>query len=182
MFQRRLQYPEIGDHVEVAWRGKFRLDVNDIYQGLAWWISKVVEVEHANNKYKIHYPGWDSRWDEWVVRSRLRWTVEHDKTTVLKVGDRVELWCCGQSVPGAWLDTTIRKVKRNQYGVLRSQLSSSVIWVPRDRIRPMRRRRQQASDTSSNTEQVEGGLFGNCLPLTVPTLTLGSESYRCCIM
>ena len=30
-------------------------------------------------KYKIRYPGWESRWDEWVPRSRLRWAVERNR-------------------------------------------------------------------------------------------------------
>ena len=27
-----------------------------------------------SSRYKIHYPGWISRWDEWVDRKRLRWS------------------------------------------------------------------------------------------------------------
>lgn len=35
-FKIRLADPQIGDKVEVAWRGKFRLEALDVYQGLAW--------------------------------------------------------------------------------------------------------------------------------------------------
>jgi hypothetical protein len=55
-FQQRLQCPQVGDHVEVAWRGKFRLDSQDVYQGLAWWVAQVVGVQ-GDDKYKIRYPG-----------------------------------------------------------------------------------------------------------------------------
>ena len=35
-FKSRLSDPHIGDKVEVAWRGKFRLEASEVYQGLAW--------------------------------------------------------------------------------------------------------------------------------------------------
>ncbi len=33
-FQLRLNDPEIGDKIEVAWKGKFRLETQDVYQGI----------------------------------------------------------------------------------------------------------------------------------------------------
>jgi hypothetical protein len=33
IFQQRLADPQLGDKVEVAWRGKFRLEAMDVYQG-----------------------------------------------------------------------------------------------------------------------------------------------------
>tara|TARA_B110000090_G_scaffold192162_1_gene225334 strand:- start:158 stop:352 length:195 start_codon:yes stop_codon:yes gene_type:complete len=50
----------------VAWRGKFRLEAMDVYQGLAWWVAEIVDKHTEQGKYKIRYPGWESRWDEWV--------------------------------------------------------------------------------------------------------------------
>jgi hypothetical protein len=41
--QERLLDPHVGDLVEVAWKGKFRLESLDIYQGLAWWSAIVVD-------------------------------------------------------------------------------------------------------------------------------------------
>lgn len=55
-------------------------------------------------KYKIRYPGWESRWDEWVSRKRFRWLVERNKIERIDLDDLVELWCCGSNVPGAWLE------------------------------------------------------------------------------
>jgi len=81
LYYRRLLDPWVGDLVEVAWRGKFRLEAMDVYQGLAWWEAVVVDKEEASDstdgadsgaraagggehdgfrlaaRYKIHYPG-----------------------------------------------------------------------------------------------------------------------------
>jgi len=40
-------------------------------------------------RYKIHYPGWISRWDEWVDRSRLRWSWHTNNEAAIKTGDEV---------------------------------------------------------------------------------------------
>lgn len=61
-FRNRLADPELGDKVEVAWRGKFRLEALDVYQGLAWWVAEIVDKHTSQGKYKIRYPGWESRW------------------------------------------------------------------------------------------------------------------------
>ena len=60
-FRSRLADPQLGDKVEVAWRGKFRLEALDVYQGLAWWVAEVVDKHTSQGKYKIRYPGWESR-------------------------------------------------------------------------------------------------------------------------
>ena len=99
-YRKRLNDPHIGDKIEVAWRGKFRLETQDVYQGLAWWVAEVVDKHSDVGRYKIRYPGWDSRWDEWVPRSRLRWRVSRNHIESIRVGDVVELWFCGASVPG----------------------------------------------------------------------------------
>lgn len=52
----------MGDLVEVAWKGKFRLESLDIYQGLAWWSAVVVDKRQDGSRYKIHYPGWVGGW------------------------------------------------------------------------------------------------------------------------
>lgn len=137
-FHRRLIDPCIGDKVEVAWRGKFRLETQDVYQGLAWWVAEVVDKHPSHGRYKIRYPGWESRWDEWVPRSRLRWKVNSNVVVSIKVGDVVELWCWGASVPGAWLESRIRKIRGGRY-CLGRVISSGYLWVERDRIRLVRR-------------------------------------------
>lgn len=63
-------------------------------------------------RYKIHYPGWVSRWDEWVVRERLRWSWQTSSdSAIIKINDPVEIWCSGNNVPGAWLEAKVRRVR-----------------------------------------------------------------------
>lgn len=137
-FQQRLKDPHIGDKVEVAWRGKFRLETQDVYQGLAWWVAEVVDKNRSQDRYKIHYPGWESRWDEWVTRARLRWMVATNTLVTIQVSDIVELWCCGLNVPGAWLECKVKKVRNGRY-CLGRVLSSGYLWVDRDRLRLVRK-------------------------------------------
>ena len=89
-FRDRLMDPEIGDKVEVAWKGKFRLESTDVYQGLAWWVAEIVDKHSSQAKYKIRYPGWESRWDEWISRGRFRWLVDGDMTSSIHDGDEVD--------------------------------------------------------------------------------------------
>jgi len=90
-FKIRLSDPQIGDKIEVAWKGKFRLEASEIYRGSAWWIAEVVERNEAQRTYKVRYPGWDARWDEVVHRNRLRWAVESNIVARVRVGDAVEV-------------------------------------------------------------------------------------------
>lgn len=137
-FRDRLIDPHLGDKVEVSWKGKFRLETQDVYQGVAWWVAEVVDKHRSQERYKIHYPGWESRWDEWVPRSRLRWSVQPNRLVTIYAGDIVELWCCGQNVPGAWLECKVKKVRGRRY-CLGKVLSSGYLWVDRDRLRLVRR-------------------------------------------
>lgn len=137
-FQRRMADPQVGDKVEVAWRGKFRLETTEVYQGLAWWVAEIVDKHPEQGRYKIRYPGWDSRWDEWVPRARLRWKVAANTLVSIQAGDVVELWCCGANVPGAWLESKVKRVRNGRYCLGRI-LTSGYVWVERERIRLVRR-------------------------------------------
>lgn len=133
-FKVRLDDPQIGDTIEVSWRGKFRLETEDVYQGLAWWVALVVDKHEK--RYKIRYPGWEARWDEWVPRQRLRWKVTDNTIVKINVNDIVELWCCGANVPGAWLESKVKRVRNGRYCI--GGLSSGHLWVDRDRLRLVR--------------------------------------------
>jgi len=164
-FHQRIIDPLIGDEVEVSWKGKFRLDAQDVYDGQAWWAATIVDKQpisdstHScatpNNeadadafgnsspdltsaacvfKYKIHYPGWDARWDEWVRRERLRWAQKHNPAEKICVNDYVEVWCTGASVPGAWLEAQVKQIKEAEYFVGK-MLSSGPLWVNKNRVR-----------------------------------------------
>lgn len=137
-FRDRLSDPHLGDKVEVSWKGKFRLENQEVYQGVAWWVAEIVDKHRSQERYKIHYPGWESRWDEWVPRSRLRWSVQPNTLVTIYAGDIVELWCCGQNVPGAWLECKVKKIRGRRY-CLGKVLSSGYLWVDRERLRLVRR-------------------------------------------
>ncbi|CAN0407400.1 unnamed protein product, partial [Discosporangium mesarthrocarpum] len=133
-YLRRLKDPQVGDRVEVAWRGKFRLESLEVFNGMAWWIAQVVEKDGGGH-YKVHYPGWEFRWDEWVPRSRLRWG--NNSPSPAK-GDAVEMWCGGINVPGAWLEATVQAVHNNRL-YLGEILTSGHFWVDADRVRIVKR-------------------------------------------
>lgn len=157
-YHQRLADPQIGDKVEVAWKGKFRLETQDVYQGLAWWVAEVVDKHRGQGKYKIRYPGWESRWDEWVPRNRLRWMVAPNVIEQIEVGDVVELWCCGVNVPGAWLESKVKKIRNNRY-CLGKVLASGSLWVERDRLRLVRKADDDGFESRFSLESRRNGRF-----------------------
>ncbi len=46
-----------GDRVQVNWKG-------------TWYAASIVAV--GEGRYRVHYEGWDSSWDEWVEPERIR--------------------------------------------------------------------------------------------------------------
>lgn len=89
-----------------------------------------VRLSHASGK--VHYPGWEARWDEWVPRERLRWGSERRATALKGIspgeGDSVEMWCEGVHVPGAWLEAVVHGVKHGRLylGEVRSWLTTEL--------------------------------------------------------
>lgn len=181
-FRHRLADPHVGDKVEVAWRGKFRLETQDVYQGLAWWVAEIVEKNSDQARYKIRYPGWESRWDEWVPRSRLRWTVQRNVLVGIGVGDIVELWCCGANVPGAWLEAKVKRVKSGRFCIGRV-LSSGYLWVERDRLRLVRRASQSIASSGSLPGQGKSvaAKILSCL-MGKPFASNNDDGIKCSIM
>ena len=68
-----------------------------------------------------------------------------------------QLWCCGNNVPGVWLESTVCRIKRGNYLVLRTQGAGSV-WVGRDRIRPRRRKAPTDVGPTGTTDMSFGEL------------------------
>jgi len=156
LFQIRLRSPEVGDRVEVAWRGKFRLEENEVYQGLAWWVAEVVDVHAELDRYKIRYLGWDTQWDDWIPRDRLRWAVESNVVQKIRPGDYVELWCVGSNVPGAWLETKVKKVSKGGRYFLDQEVLSAQgnVWVRRDRLRLVKRGRRKTTKAEKELQRI----------------------------
>ncbi|MCS6795346.1 MAG: agenet domain-containing protein [Raineya sp.] len=50
---------KVGDKVEILWNG-------------SWYKGSIISAKNAEGKYKIHYDGYDSNWDEFVEPKRLR--------------------------------------------------------------------------------------------------------------
>lgn len=48
-----------GQGVEINWGNK-------------WWKGRILAVDEAIGKYRVHYDGWADNWDEWVTPDRLR--------------------------------------------------------------------------------------------------------------
>jgi len=182
-FKARLADPQIGDKVEVAWRGKFRLEAMDVYQGLAWWVAEVVDKHPSQGKYKIRYPGWESRWDEWVTRSRLRWAVDSNALCQIQSGAVVELWCCGANVPGAWLESRVKKVRGGRYCINRV-LTTGPLWVERDRLRLVKR--PSDIDNARHGSPMRGNTLLSLLPesFSMRISSIGSHngSTNCVVM
>ncbi|KAG5192614.1 hypothetical protein JKP88DRAFT_173095 [Tribonema minus] len=141
-FARRLLHPQVGDRVEVAWRGKFRLESLEVFSGLAWWLADVVARSDDCRRYKVHYPGWEPRWDEWVSRERLRWGNDARAARLLghpvEVGDTVEVWCGGVHVPGAWLEGRVSCI-RSDRAYLGDMLAAGTFSIPLARCRLVRK-------------------------------------------
>lgn len=177
-FKARFEDPHVGDKVEVAWRGKFRLEASDVYQGLAWWIAEIVDKHTVQGKYKISYPGWDERWDEWVPRHRLRWAVEKNTVVQIFPHDSVEIWCCGATVPGAWLDSRVTQVRDGQFCV-GNVLSTGDLWVSRERLRVVKHARNYDENgepnRAGNRSDDIGGENNASITLLGRTLTLSSR-------
>lgn len=114
-------------------------------------------------RYKVHYLNWDSRWDEWVSRDQLRWPVQEGKTCSIAPGDDVEVWCSGNTVPGAWLRAVVDRVEDELFCV-GNVASSGHLWVSRDRVRLVHR--------SVDTEQphVKRSRVPSCLAAPVQKL------------
>ena len=163
--------------MEVAWKGKFRLESADIYQGSAWWVAQIVDKHSSQQKYKIKYPGWDNRWDEWVPRCRLRWAVDKNVVEQICVEEPVEIWCCGATVPGAWLVSHVTEVRGDQYCVGNVLASGEGLWVTRSRMRPAKREtkapRSEIGDLDGPERaglprDAEASFGGSLMLLTIP--------------
>ena len=136
----RLQYPCINDDIEIAWRGKFRLDGLDVYRGLAWWRAKIVDRHVSQEKYKVHYDGWDSRWDEWVPRTRVRWSFDpktacDGSAKFIKRDEVIEVWCQGNLVPGAWLEARVKRIRGTRLQLDKVQMNELPLWVDQHLVR-----------------------------------------------
>ena len=141
MYQIRFADPIIGDKIQAAWNGKFRLNAMEMLRGQAYWPAEIIDKDPQQG-YKIRYTGWDAeRWDQWVLRETIRWPVDFNSVEKIRVGDVVEIWCHGKTVPGAWLCAIVSEfdVDLNLYRFDDLQMSGDPLFVRRDFIRKVHR-------------------------------------------
>ena len=160
-YSHRLQHPFLNDAVEIAWRGKFRLEGLDVYRGLAWWRAKIVDRHVAQDKYKVHYDGWDSRWDEWVPRSRVRWPFNFKTTCdgslkIIKRDEVIEVWCQGNHVPGAWLEARVKRIRGTRLQLDKVQMNELPLWVDQHLVRVLKDSYDQEGKTRNVEDILEG--------------------------
>ncbi|MDX1386875.1 MAG: agenet domain-containing protein [bacterium] len=114
---------KVGDHAQVLWGGK-------------WWSARVIAVNNAGNKCKIHYKGYGSKWDEWVGANRIRISGKSTPS-----GSAPGTYAAGQRVKilwgSKWWNGRILKKKGNKYYISYDGYSSKWNeWVGKSRLRP----------------------------------------------
>lgn len=89
---------------------------------------QLAQTRNTLKRYRIHYPGWDSNWDEWVSRDRLRWPVDSSYlSTRFRVRQVVEVWCTGTHVKGAWLQARVKQVRLHRSAIVITCSSCSLL-------------------------------------------------------
>lgn len=66
LMRSRILSPLLGDLLEVLWRGKFRLDDVETYNGCGWWKAEVRSGPDDEGNYAVQYVGWGNKWEEKV--------------------------------------------------------------------------------------------------------------------
>jgi hypothetical protein len=124
---------KVADKIEVAWNG-------------AWYPAIVLEMKE--NKFKIHYDGYDNSWDEWVDQSRIR-AVGATQTS----GDQTHK----RGDPIGKLQTRLKWIKED----LAAPSSSTIMYGP-DKIKEAKelmqsiKQEKPSLDVSTYEKELEG--------------------------
>lgn len=106
-------------------------DVVDAQDKLGkWYASEILDWDAKQERYRIHFYGWDSKWDEWVEAARVRALVKPK----LNVGQQYEV----QWQDKRWyLGTIVRAVDDWFYFVhYAGESGQDDEWVTPERTRP----------------------------------------------
>ena len=133
------------------------------------------------DKYKVHYEGWEDRWDEWVCRSRIRWPFHHTTScngasTIINRDDVVEVWCQGRIVPGAWLEARVKRIRGARLQLDKIQMNELPLWVNQHQVRVLVR----PFDQEDNDRIVEEILDGE--QMVTVTHTTSDVAMNCGIL
>lgn len=94
-----------------------------------WYVSQILAVK--DGKYRVHYCGWEDKWDEWVGPDKLR-PIERQQ---LRVGELYEIeWRKGQ-----WFLATVTKAEDDTFYFVHyeGEEGDDDEWVTSDRARPV---------------------------------------------
>lgn len=126
--------PEEEPFDEEAWRAGLklddRLDAQD--SDRKWFESIVVEVNEADDKLKIHFRGWASKWDSWFKRSSVKLQPRFTKVKDFRdfrVNDKIEY-----KHHRRWFEATVTEVKADRTEVKLKSKTAGVAgeWVEWD--------------------------------------------------
>ena len=93
-----------------------------------WYVSQILAVK--DGKYRVHYLGWDPKWDEWVGPEKLRAIAR----TKLKIGERYEVeWRKDQ-----WFLATVTKAEADTFYFVHyeGEDGDDDEWVTANKTRP----------------------------------------------
>lgn len=107
----------VGDSAKVLWKG-------------TWYPARVTKVNEDQTKCFIHYDGYGTEWDEWVMEGRIQ--VAGRMEPRYKVGDDVQvLW------KGKWWPASVIGLGEGRWKIHYDGYEASWDeWVGRDRMKP----------------------------------------------
>jgi hypothetical protein len=94
-----------------------------------WYGARVVEAR--GGRWKVHFPGWDAKWDDWVDAQGIR-PIARGK---LEVGRRVEV----ERTAGEWREATVMHVLEDYFWYVHyaGEAGDEDEWITADRARPL---------------------------------------------
>ena len=96
-----------------------------------WYPSEILDWKRAGNSYRVHFAGWDDKWDEWVDVARLR-PITKPK---LNVGQHYEVkW------QGRWYPATLTKSVEDYFYFVHyeNEAGEDDEWITPERARVAR--------------------------------------------
>jgi hypothetical protein len=122
----------------------------EVLWGGTWWKAKV--LEQKDGKYRIHYVGWDSSWDEWIGPERYRPLPGAKPTPATSTGADCEVKWGDQWYPAKVLEKKGRKFRVRLIGY--SDVWED--WVQPKRIRPLKIEAKPVPENPSPPQPVIG--------------------------
>ncbi|MBS0658399.1 MAG: caspase family protein [Verrucomicrobia bacterium] len=96
-----------------------------------WYASEILAWDEAKGRYRVHYYGWDSKWDEWVEPARVRRLVKKQ----LEVGRQYEV----QWQDKRWYLGTIVRAQDDWFYFVHyaGEAGQDDEWITAERARPV---------------------------------------------